>query len=182
MMSEEMSDLVPSPAIEALEIPGQGEATDGARQTESRNPELDRFWVAVKRLPKYLMLVADMARDPEVPASAKTALVVGGVYAISPVDLIPGIIPVAGQLDDMVVLLLAIRTAVHACPPDVAARHLERAGLDKNVFDDDVKAVKDAAIWLAGKGLRATRILIERGGKAANAFWREHIRPMMTAD
>src|SRR4051812_14922549 len=151
-----MSDLTDvQPIVPVLtEEPTHPAANDDlfrpSAKAEKGNPALDRFWVTVKRLPSYLKLVANMARDPEVPMPAKSALAVGAVYTISPVDLIPGIIPVAGQLDDMVVLLLAIRTAVRACPPEVATRHLERAGLGKDVFDEDMAAVKDAAIWLAG--------------------------------
>src|SRR3954470_3547948 len=86
----------------------------------------DRFWAAVRHMPAYLHLAANLARDSRVPKSAKVALAVGGVYAISPVDLVPGIIPVAGQLDDLVVVLFAIRTAVRACSPEMATLHLER--------------------------------------------------------
>lgn len=140
------------------------------------NPELERFWVAIRRLPKYLKLAAYLARDGEVPKSAKAILAVGGVYTISPIDLVPGVIPVAGQLDDLFVLLLALRTATRACPPAVAAAHLERAGLSASDFDDDLSAAKDAARWLAVKGLRGSRNLAGRGSRRLGRLWRERGR------
>src|SRR5262245_55009121 len=76
-----------------------------------QDPALERFWIALKRVPKYLKLAANLMRDDEVPAHAKALLAAGGAYTISPIDLVPGIIPVAGQLDDLIVLLLSIRTA-----------------------------------------------------------------------
>lgn len=142
---------------------------------------LDEFWIAVKRLPKYVKLVANMARDGRVPAKAKATLVAGGAYAISPLDLVPGIIPVAGQLDDMVILLLAVRAAVRACPPELAAAHMQRAGIERDDFDHDLAAVKAAAIWLAGKGLRASRLLAEKGGRKLIALWNERVKPAVIA-
>src|SRR5688572_14746864 len=81
------------------------------------NPVMDRFWAAVRRLPRYIFLGTNLVRDDRVPARVKAMLAVGGVYAISPIDLVPGIIPVAGQLDDLVVVLVALRAAIRACPP-----------------------------------------------------------------
>jgi len=136
------------------------------------NPILDRFWVAVRRLPKYVRLAANLARDGRVPASAKAALVVGGAYTISPIDLVPGFIPVAGQLDDLLVLLLSLRTAVNACPPEVGEEHLTRVGLRREDFDDDLAAARDTAVWLVGKGWRAGRAAATRGGRRLQTMWR----------
>jgi uncharacterized membrane protein YkvA (DUF1232 family) len=165
---------------ETTKIPGQDERTTGSEQT-GRNPVLDEFWITVKRVPKYLKLIANMARDPEVPSSAKAALAVGGVYVVSPVDLIPGFIPIAGQLDDLVVLMLAVRTAVKACPPEVAARHLDRAGVTRDDFDHDLKSVKDTAIWVASWGLRMTVKIAERGTRILTNYWQGRHQPPTTA-
>ena len=78
------------------------------------NPVMDRFWTAVRRIPRYVFLGTNLVRDDRVPARVKATIAVGGVYVVSPIDLVPGIIPVAGQLDDLVVLLLALRTAIRA--------------------------------------------------------------------
>src|SRR5262245_48389218 len=88
------------------------------------NTVMERFWAAVRRLPRYVFLGTNLVRDDRVPLRVKAALAVGGAYVISPIDLVPGIIPVAGQLDDLVVLLIALRTAIRACPPGVAEEQL----------------------------------------------------------
>lgn len=134
------------------------------------NPVLERFWAAVRRLPRYVFLGTHLVRDRRVPNRVKAAIAVGGAYAISPIDLIPGIIPVAGQLDDMVVVLLALRYAIRSCPPDVAAELLERAGVSPDDFETDLRAVRDTTVWLAKKGVRATSRLAVRGGRRLRAL------------
>jgi uncharacterized membrane protein YkvA (DUF1232 family) len=118
------------------------------------DPVLQRFWEAVRRLPRYVTLGVNLVRDRRVPNSAKAPIMLGGAYAVSPIDLVPGIIPVIGQLDDMVVILLALRRAIHACPEPLAAEHLTRAGLSPDDFTRDLATCRATARWLAAKGLR----------------------------
>jgi uncharacterized membrane protein YkvA (DUF1232 family) len=134
------------------------------------NPVMQRFWEAVRRIPRYAFLGTNLVRDERVPKRVKATIAVGGAYAISPIDLVPGIIPVAGQLDDLVVLLVSLRQAVRSCPPEVAAEHLRRAGLSEDDFAADLRAVRDTAVWLAQKGLRATGTLAARGGRRLREF------------
>lgn len=137
----------------------------------SGSPALDRFWAVVRRLPRYIFLGTNLVRDDRVPRRVKATIAVGGIYAISPIDLIPGIIPVAGQIDDLVVLLLALRRAVRTCAPEVAEEHLRRAGLTVEDFDNDLRAVRDTAIWLAHKGIRATRRFVASSGRRLRSLW-----------
>jgi uncharacterized membrane protein YkvA (DUF1232 family) len=121
------------------------------------HPILGPYLAMVTRLPMYARLGADLARDPDVPASAKASLVAAGAYAISPIDLVPGIIPVAGQMDDLAALLLAIRFAVRMTPKEVAVPHLERAGITQQQIDDDLTAVRNATVWLAKRAAAGIR-------------------------
>ncbi len=129
--------------------------TDPVAATLGRiDPVLGRFWEAVKRLPRYLQLAIGLGRDGRVPRGAKVAVGLGGAYAVSPIDLVPGIIPVAGQLDDMLVLLLSLRQALRACPPELAAARLAAAGLTAATLDDDLAACRAMLRWIAAKSLR----------------------------
>lgn len=126
--------------------------------TPPPNPVLNDVWTGIKRLPNYARLATAMARDPRVPRQAKAALVIGGGYLVSPIDLIPGFIPVAGQLDDLYVVLAALRQAIRATPEEVAREHLRNAGVKLSDLDDDLGAirrfVKVAAVTTARFGWR----------------------------
>ena len=128
------------------------------------DPALDRFWEAIRRLPRYLVLGVGLARDERVPRRAKTSVLLGGAYAVSPIDLVPGIVPVAGQLDDLAVLLLTLRRAIRACPPPLAAEHLGRAGVTEADLDRDLATCRLTARWLAARGLRLGRRLTSAVG------------------
>ena len=60
------------------------------------------------------MLVARLARDPRVPRRRKLLLLALAAYLASPLDLVPDFIPVAGQLDDALVVGLVLRRFVRA--------------------------------------------------------------------
>jgi uncharacterized membrane protein YkvA (DUF1232 family) len=176
-MTSESTTLDPetSPADPAGE---RNEPFVGVIEPEAaERTELERFWVALRRLPKYVKFAAGLARDRDVPARAKALLALGGAYTISPIDLVPGIIPVAGQLDDLFVLLISLRTAMRLCPREVAADHLERAGLNASDFDTDMQAAKDAALYLAERGFNASRSFAQRGAGRMAALWRNRPRP-----
>lgn len=126
---------------------------------------LPRFWEAIKRLPRYARVAAALIRDPEVPKRSKVALGVGGLYLASPVDLVPGVIPVAGQLDDLYVLLRALRQALHSAPAEVSSRHLHKVDLTMAHVEADIRAIEETTVWLVRQG-------IDRGGRAASSGWR----------
>lgn len=157
------------PTLAGVVHPGEGgpPVRTGAPEVKGLvdDPVLVEFWAAVRRLPRYVRLAAHLASDPRVPKQAKTALVVGGAYTLSPVDLVPGIIPVAGQLDDLFVLLFAVRQALRSCPPGVAQEHLARVNLTAKDLDDDLAAVRGTARWLAGKALRTGGRLVAGAGR-----------------
>ena len=114
---------------------------------------LVRLAGAAARLPRYLNLARGLAGDPAVPVWRKAALAGGIAYAISPVDLVPGIIPVVGQLDDLAALLLALRVALAGCPPPAAAAHLTEVGLSDTALNADLVTVRAVGGWLAGGAL-----------------------------
>lgn len=133
------------------------------------SPELKRFWEAVKHLPAYARLVTTIVCDPEVPTGAKAVLGLGGGYAISPIDLVPGVIPVAGQMDDLYAVLTALQQSLKRMPDDLAQKHLDGAGVTREQIDDDLAAVRDLAKLAVLKTVRF-------GGKALGRLSRAALR------
>ena len=70
-------------------------------------------------LPACVTLVRRLRADPRVPWQAKAAVVVAGLWVLSPVDLLPEFLPVIGPLDDVVVVALALRYAARRVPREV---------------------------------------------------------------
>ena len=72
-------------------------------------------------------LVARLMLDRRVPLKSKLILPAGILYVISPIDLVPDILPALGRIDDVVVLLLSLALFLGSAPKDVVWEHL-RAG------------------------------------------------------
>jgi uncharacterized membrane protein YkvA (DUF1232 family) len=49
-------------------------------------------------------------------------------YVLMPVDILPDLVPGAGQLDDVAILLLALKLFIELAPPDVRREHLRALG------------------------------------------------------
>ena len=79
---------------------------------------LTLLWTLVRGDARRLWLAL---RHPEAPGWLKlgTALVV--LYVLSPVDLVPDVLPVIGVVDDLILVPLAIRWLLNRLPPDIAA-------------------------------------------------------------
>jgi uncharacterized membrane protein YkvA (DUF1232 family) len=70
-------------------------------------------------LPACLTTVRRLRNDPRVPRRAKVAILVAGLWLLSPIDLLPEFLPVIGPLDDVLVVALALRYAARSVPRPV---------------------------------------------------------------
>ncbi|HEU4896206.1 MAG TPA: DUF1232 domain-containing protein [Actinomycetota bacterium] len=70
-------------------------------------------------LPACVTLVRRLRADPRVPWQAKAAVVLAGLWVLSPIDLLPEFLPVIGPLDDLVVVALALRYAARRLPREL---------------------------------------------------------------
>ena len=62
-----------------------------------------------RTVPDKLALVRRIAADPTTPRRHRWLLLALAVYLASPIDLIPDFIPVLGQLDDALAVVLVLR-------------------------------------------------------------------------
>ena len=70
-------------------------------------------------LPACLTTVRRLRNDPRVPRRAKVAILLAGLWLLSPIDLLPEFLPVIGPLDDVLVVALALRYAARSVPRPV---------------------------------------------------------------
>jgi uncharacterized membrane protein YkvA (DUF1232 family) len=81
------------------------------------------FW---KELWQQAQLVWYLFRDPEVPFYLKLLPVGALAYVLFPIDFLPDIWPLLGQLDDLTALLVGAKVFIDMAPPHVVARHMRR--------------------------------------------------------
>jgi len=70
-------------------------------------------------IPDCIVLVTRLVRDPRVPRRRKALLVALTAYLALPFDLVPDFIPVAGQLDDVIVVGLVLGHLVRTSGPAI---------------------------------------------------------------
>jgi len=79
---------------------------------------------AVTRLlPDLARLVSRVARDRTAPRGVRVRLWLLLAYLLCPIDLVPDVVPVIGWADDVILVLLAIRSLVRRGGPELLERH-----------------------------------------------------------
>jgi len=110
---------------------------------------------AVLALPDMLKRLARLVRDPRVDRRRRLVALGAVAYAASPVDLIPDVIPVLGQADDVVVAVLAVRMLLDGAEDDLLSEHWDGSPEVLEAFDNLVG-------WVAGLVPRQIRWAFSR--------------------
>ena len=66
-------------------------------------------------------------RHPAAPRWLNWGVALIALYLLSPIDLIPDVLPVIGLVDDLVLVPLAIRWLLQRLPPEIAQAAQRRA-------------------------------------------------------
>jgi uncharacterized membrane protein YkvA (DUF1232 family) len=74
-------------------------------------------------IPDCVILCSRMLRDPRVPRRKKALLVALAGYLALPFDLVPDFIPIAGQLDDVLVVGLVLRRFLRSGDEELVRQH-----------------------------------------------------------
>jgi uncharacterized membrane protein YkvA (DUF1232 family) len=74
-------------------------------------------------IPNVVSLFRGLIRDPRVPRGSKVWLGLAVAWVVSPIDLIPEFIPVAGPLDDAIVVAIVLRHVLRRTDRAVVAEH-----------------------------------------------------------
>ena len=92
-------------------------------------------------------LVFALMRDRRVPLAVKLILPAAVLYVVLPFDFLPDIIPVLGQIDDLLLLLVAAVVFLASVPRAVLFEHMGidagNGGRDGRVIEGDYRLEDD---------------------------------------
>src|SRR4051812_29291980 len=74
-------------------------------------------------VPDCVVLFRRLLGDPRIPRRNKLLLGASIAYLAMPIDLVPDFIPVAGQLDDAIVVAFVLRSVLRAGGPELVTEH-----------------------------------------------------------
>lgn len=83
---------------------------------------------SVLLIPNIVKLIGRLLLDSRVPRRSKLVLGMAGAYVVSPIDIIPDVIPVVGWADDVLILMFAIDSLVERAGPEIVAEHWDGPG------------------------------------------------------
>jgi hypothetical protein len=72
-------------------------------------------------------------------------------YSLSPIDLVPGVIPVAGQLDNLIIMLRCMEKVLKGSDEKVRDKFLVEEGITMEQIGEDIKLSEDT-LKAFGKG------------------------------
>jgi uncharacterized membrane protein YkvA (DUF1232 family) len=73
-------------------------------------------------------LALGLMRDGRAPVHAKLVMGLAVLYVLSPLDFLPDVFPVLGQLDDLAMLAAGLSLFIRLCPPELVEEHQARLG------------------------------------------------------
>lgn len=74
-------------------------------------------------VPNLAKLLGRLLKDPRVPRRSKVLAMGTLAYVVSPIDLLPDVIPVVGQVDDIILLVFALNHLVRTSGEHVIQEH-----------------------------------------------------------
>lgn len=80
----------------------------------------------IREVIQQARLAFALLRDPRVPLWTKLIPAAAAAYLLMPLDVVPDILIGLGQLDDLAVLMLGLRTFFEFAPPAVVHEHLQK--------------------------------------------------------
>lgn len=90
-----------------------------------------RYW---QQMVGELTIVWKLVRDNRVPLYTKTIPGIVLAYLIIPIDVIPDFLPLLGQIDDLAILMLALRLFVRLAPGEVVKSYEQQMQTDMQLL------------------------------------------------
>lgn len=143
-----------------------------------------------KRLPGYIKLGWALAIEPSIPWIHRSGLYATLVYVISPAHIAMNVIPILGQVDWILLLMVSIRQALVHCPPPALDRLYLKFKMEPGQLQKDIDTLSD--LCRTGSQVAAAafeeRVPSVRGigrkvvfvGRVANGFTRRVLHRLRT--
>ncbi len=74
-------------------------------------------------LPDIIRLLWKVVRDTRVPLLVRGGMIATAAYLALPFDVVPDWLPVLGQVDDVVILTVGVRTLLRQVPEPILREH-----------------------------------------------------------
>lgn len=148
--------------------------TSRRTSTLGRALGLMAFMPIASRAPMYARLMIALLVDERTPAARKVLLAGAAGYLLIGRDLIPDAIPVLGQLDDLVVVVLAVDLFLDGVPAELLDEKLAELDIDRVAFDQDIARIRRLTPGPVRKTIRRIPELL---GHATAAFQQSGVGP-----
>jgi uncharacterized membrane protein YkvA (DUF1232 family) len=131
------------------ERPVRGAPRRGAKRT---------LMATIRQLPQYLRMFFGLFRDPRVATVDKVLVGAAIAYLLAPVDLIADWIPFLGQVDDVFLLVGALKRLIANAGRRVVADHWDGDPRELSSMELD-RVIAAAAFFLPGRIKRRLRMI-----------------------
>jgi uncharacterized membrane protein YkvA (DUF1232 family) len=95
---------------------------------------------AIVLIPNVVKLLGRLVRDPRVSVRRKSFAAAALIYVVSPIDVIPDFVAGLGQLDDLVIVAVALNHLIAGAGRDVVEEHWDGSA-------DSLDLVLSATEW-----------------------------------
>lgn len=106
-----------------------------------------------QRMRHDVLTVYFVARDSRTPLLLRVLAYAIAAYGLSPIDLIPDFIPILGHLDEILLLVFAVRWILRHAPNNVLRDSRMQASLLTEKISSRGAAMVVLAIWLVCAGM-----------------------------
>jgi uncharacterized membrane protein YkvA (DUF1232 family) len=120
--------------------------------SEEQQAMKKKLRASIGRFLEQFRVIRRAVVHPQVPWHAKAIAGCAVLYVVSPIQLIPNFIPIIGQTDDVVAVMLAIKYLKRHVPQVVLdeCKNRSRKSTEEIISRDEFSADSKAAISTAG--------------------------------
>lgn len=123
---------------------------------EAARPAVEPVWrQAALALPRLVKLISLLLADGRVPVRYRLLALAALGYVVSPIDVVPDVVPLLGQTDDVLIVALALRLLLRGAGKELVAEYWDGT-------EDVLEMVDGVLEWAGNLVPRPFRFAVER--------------------